>query len=301
MSAANLRRQIEAMVGQGYVPKATATYELDMPMKFDQTVACVGVLTTTVGVVIGTTLAVGTTSTFTGVATFTAAPVFSTPPTTSVADALTAHAGGGQGSGLALTKSINRVTTAATAGDSVVLPAALAGKSITVENSAAANPIDIFPATGDAINTLAVNTAVRINANYMVEFKCSVAGTWVTSPILPKPATFVTNTTTTTFAAGQLTGGAFVVYTNTQGTPGSIQTRTAAQMFSDAGNVQIGDTYMLRVINGQGTGVLTITAGSNVTLTGTMTLAINSWRDFVVTFTDATHLVIQNAGTGTFS
>ena len=46
------------------------------------------------------------------------------------ADTLTAFAGGGQASALALTAQINRVTTVATAGDSVKLPAATAGAQV---------------------------------------------------------------------------------------------------------------------------------------------------------------------------
>lgn len=114
-------------------------------------------------------------------------------------------------------------------------------------------------------------------------------------------AKFTTGTTTTTFAAGQLTGAPFVNYTNTQGTPGSIATRTATEMFGDDPTARVGTSYLLRVTNGQGTGTLTITAGSGVTLTGTATVAINSWREFIVTYTSATALVIQNVGTGTFS
>lgn len=125
--------------------------------------------------------------------------------------------------------------------------------------------------------------------------------TGVISPSLA--AQFATGTTTTTFAAGQLTGAGFVVYTNTGATPGSIATRTATQMIADIGNASLNQTYMLRVINGQGTGTLTITAGTDVTLTGTMTVAANTWRDFVVTITSiAAHtMTIQNAGVGTFS
>jgi hypothetical protein len=122
----------------------------------------------------------------------------------------------------------------------------------------------------------------------------------VAGDVLP-PAKFSTGTTTTTFAAGQLTGAAVVVYTNTQGTPGSIATRTATEMFNDTVNARVGQTYIVRIVNGQGTGVLTVTAGLGVTLTGTATIAINSWREFAVTFTSATALVMQNVGTGTFS
>lgn len=96
----------------------------------------------------------------------------------SSANALTAHSGGGQGSALALTKAINRVTTVAVAADSVKLPAALAGKSVVVINAAAANAMDCFPASGDAINALAANTALSIVANKTVIFFCAVNGTW---------------------------------------------------------------------------------------------------------------------------
>lgn len=114
-------------------------------------------------------------------------------------------------------------------------------------------------------------------------------------------AKFSTGTTTTTFAAGQLTGANFTVYTNTQGTPGSIATRTATEMFGDDASAVVGRVYMLRIVNGQGTGTLTVTAGSGVTLTGTATVAANTWRDFAVTYTSATALTMQNVGVGTFS
>ncbi len=96
----------------------------------------------------------------------------------SAVNALTAHAGGGQGSATALTREINRVTTVATAGDSVVLPAATAGKVVTVVNAAAANAMDVFPATGEIINALAANTAISVAANKTITFYCAVAGTW---------------------------------------------------------------------------------------------------------------------------
>ena len=96
----------------------------------------------------------------------------------SAANALTAHAGGGQGSALALTKQFNRVTTVTTGGDSVVLPAAVAGRSVTVINAAAANAMDCFPASGEIINALPANTALSIVANTTVIFFCAVAGTW---------------------------------------------------------------------------------------------------------------------------
>jgi hypothetical protein len=94
------------------------------------------------------------------------------------ANALTAHVGGGQGSALALSKAINRVTTVASAGDSVKLPAGLAGESVVVVNAAASNAMDCFPASGESINALSANTALSIVANTTVIFFCAVNGVW---------------------------------------------------------------------------------------------------------------------------
>lgn len=98
----------------------------------------------------------------------------------SAANALTAHVGGGQGSALQLAKEINRVTTVASAGDSVKLPVSVAGMAITVINAAAANAMDVFGQTGDVINALSANTALSVAANKTVTFYCAVAGTWNT-------------------------------------------------------------------------------------------------------------------------
>lgn len=96
----------------------------------------------------------------------------------SAVNALTAHVGGGQGSATALTRQVNRVTTVASAADSVLLPAAIAGRVVTVINAAAANAMDVFPQTGEIINALSANTAISVAANKVINFYCAVAGTW---------------------------------------------------------------------------------------------------------------------------
>lgn len=96
----------------------------------------------------------------------------------SAANALTAHVGGGQGSALQLAKGINRVTTVASAADSVKLPAAVAGMHVIVINAAASNAMDVFPATGEVINALSANTAISVVANKTIAFWCAVTGTW---------------------------------------------------------------------------------------------------------------------------
>lgn len=95
-----------------------------------------------------------------------------------VANGLTAHAGGGQASALQLTAGINRVTTVATAADSVKLPAAKAGAQIVVINADAADSMNVFPTSGDKINALAADAAFAMAANKTAHFYCAVDGTW---------------------------------------------------------------------------------------------------------------------------
>lgn len=99
-------------------------------------------------------------------------------PTQSFTNGLTAHAGGGQGSATALTASMNRVTTVASANDSVVLPASAPGLVITVANAAAANSMNVFPASGESINALSANTAFAVAANKAASFYCFNTGVW---------------------------------------------------------------------------------------------------------------------------
>jgi hypothetical protein len=98
----------------------------------------------------------------------------------SVAEGLTAKAGGGQSGATALTADINRVTTVATAADSVLLPTSDPGAEITVINAAAANSMNVFPQSGDAINALSANAAFAVAAGKTCTFFCTTAGVWHT-------------------------------------------------------------------------------------------------------------------------
>lgn len=93
---------------------------------------------------------------------------------------LTALAGGGQAGATPLSGLINRVTTVATAADSVLLPVAKAGNILWVKNAHASNSMNVFPNTGDAINALSVNAAYAVAATKCVAFVCAVDGTWDT-------------------------------------------------------------------------------------------------------------------------
>lgn len=100
----------------------------------------------------------------------------------STTDAIVARAGGGQGLATPLTSKFNRVATVATAADSVLLPAALAGLAIRVRNDGA-NAMNVFPqSNGDIINALAVNTAFsQTAAGLTVSYTCYTTGKWTTS------------------------------------------------------------------------------------------------------------------------
>ena len=96
--------------------------------------------------------------------------------------------------------------------------------------------------------------------------------------------------------AGDLTGSAYVVYLDTGAGANALTTRTAAQMFADHLAV-VGETYILRILSG-GSGTITLTAGTGVTINGTATIATTTWREFLVTFVSATAMTFQNIGGG---
>ena len=96
----------------------------------------------------------------------------------SALNAVTAFAGGGQTSAVQIADGITRVTTVASAADSVKLPLAKAGTIVLVINAAAANAVAIFPATGDVINALSANASISVAANKTIYFVCAVDGTW---------------------------------------------------------------------------------------------------------------------------
>lgn len=62
---------------------------------------------------------------------------------------------------------------------------------------------------------------------------------------------------------------------------------------------QAGLSYKLRIINeSSGAFAWTVTTNTGWTLNGTMTIAQNTWRDFIVMFTSATTATLQSVGTG---
>lgn len=100
-------------------------------------------------------------------------------------DTITAHAGGGQANAVPIVSGLARITVVASAGDSVVLPKSVRGMEVALVNDAAVNACNVFPAVGDSINALAVNTAFSLAAVNgagagPTVFYCYTAGVWRT-------------------------------------------------------------------------------------------------------------------------
>lgn len=116
--------------------------------------------------------------------------------------------------------------------------------------------------------------------------------------------TAVAGDTPKTLTGAQIAGAADVVVnmTGALGGAGTLTTPTAALLVAAIPGARAGMTYRLRIINSSSANFAwTLTAGSGVTLTGTMSIAQNTWRDFYVTLTSLTAVGVQNIGTGTFS
>ena len=122
-------------------------------------------------------------------------------------------------------------------------------------------------------------------------------------------AAYNTNTATsaTTLTAAQLTGGAkdvVLAMTGTLAAGATGTTDTAANIIAAVPQAQryTGFTYKLRVVNeSSGAFTWTVAGGTGVTVTGTATVAQNTWREFIVKIASATTVTLQNVGTGTYS
>lgn len=76
------------------------------------------------------------------------------------------------------------LVSAADATKGVKLPAAAAGRQVHVKNGANA-ALPVYPATGDAINAIAVNSPITMGALTSATFTAYDATTWYTNPLVP--------------------------------------------------------------------------------------------------------------------
>lgn len=158
---------------------------------------------------------------------------------TTVSPAVTAHAGGGQGSAVLLTADYTNVSVTATAGDSVKLPTAVKGATYTVKNNGVAN-LAVFPNSSDTIDGGSANASITMAPGTTRLFTAISTVDWEsTQAIVINGTVFTVTTGITAFATGgQASAVALTTYYNnitTSATAGdSVKLLTAA-----AGTVQV--------------------------------------------------------------
>lgn len=119
-----------------------------------------------------------------------------------------------------------------------------------------------------------------------------------------------TATASTALTAANVTGGTASVDLAMTGTltgAANAQLPTVASVIaalSGANTPAVGTSYRLRIVNASaGAFAWTVTTNTGWTLAGTMSIAQNTWREFVVTLTSATAATatLQSVATGTYS
>lgn len=119
------------------------------------------------------------------------------------------------------------------------------------------------------------------------------------TPLMNLPnAKFVTAALeSATIAAASVAGANVCEHINTGTTPGNLQFPTAADLVAAIPNAQVGFAYILEIRNGSGSAnTATITTNTGITLTGTMTIAQNVTRRFIVTLVSLTAVTVQSMG-----
>lgn len=102
--------------------------------------------------------------------------------TESSQDTITAFAGGGQGSATLISTQTARVTTIASANDSIKLPASAPGLELLVMNHGA-NTLAVYGTSPDTIDDNATATGVRQMVSSMCIYACASTGAWYSEGI----------------------------------------------------------------------------------------------------------------------
>jgi hypothetical protein len=177
---------------------------------------------------------------------FGTSPTITTPTITFSTTAAVTAGTNAQGQG-ALTTDYNLVTTAAANPSGVTLPTATVGRLIYITN-AAANPVNVYPDTGAALDALAANAAVSLPVGFTLICRAISTTAWRTA-IVPTTggaaANFLTSPTSANLATlvSNETGSGSLVF----GTSPTITTPTIT--FSTTAAVTAGT-------NAQGQGAL---------------------------------------------
>jgi hypothetical protein len=231
-------------------------------------------------------------------------------------------AGTNQATAYQLNSVINEIDTAA-AGTGVALPYTKGLSKTTpfqtcyVINNGA-NALNVYPANGtsDAINpTTSSGTVVVVPAGGTTLFVSARPYYWESLGSFGNTINLAYNTNSATSAAtltaANVTGGINETVLNMTGTlaaGATATTPTAALWLAAIPNAYVGYSYVLRIINSSSANFAwTVGLGSGVTNpnTSTLTIAQNTWREFLVNVTNVTSgsqaMTITSIGTGTNS
>jgi len=185
-------------------------------------------------------------------------------------------AGTTQGTGTALTTSYNVVTTVG-ANSGVVLPApTTTGWAITIVNRGA-NPLNVYPNAGAAIDGGASNIAVVLPVNATITLENSSGTQWFST----RATTIAGTAISVTYGNGTQTIANTGVTSNIAGTGISVSGATGAVTISNTGVTSVGLSLP---------GFITV-SGSPVTTTGTLTGTL-------ATQTTNTVFIAPNGSTG---
>ena len=109
-----------------------------------------------------------------------------------------------------------------------------------------------------------------------------------------------TNTSSFTASAAQVSNGGNIMLRLTGAISGAttVTLPDATTIWQNVPNVVAGYTYLLRFVNvgGTGSGVWTVAAGTNDTISGNATVAVAGSRRFLVTLTSSTAATFQDIG-----
>ena len=202
-------------------------------------------------------------------------------------------------------------STAATAGtnqgDGIRLPQVASGSDRIYVLNNTANPIVVYGNGTDTVNGNAGSAGIAMPPYAAATFIETDAGAWQSILDGEPTAAFNTNTATsgTTLTAANVTGGSANVdlaLTGTLGGAANAQLPTVANLFKSLWAAKVGATYRLRIINeSSGAFAWTVTTNTGWTLNGTMSIAQNTWREFIVTLTSLTAATLQSVAVGTYS
>lgn len=106
--------------------------------------------------------------------------------------------------------------------------------------------------------------------------------------------------TTQTLTAAMIIGGLQTFHQTLGGTTPALTLPLGADMDTALPDMRVGQSYMLRIVN-TNSGTATVVTNTGWTLTGTLTIATNTWRDFVITKTGTGTYTGKQVGTGTTS